>query len=190
MRWCRARIGVCCTHGLKQHVRGPTRGPYLLDLVLSNFASGIQCKILLGVRADDHDAVLTAVNVFVPSCNPVRRQVYDFKRAKWDRLKSSLSKVQWGVSLAEKSADDAAAWLTSTILEIVDACVPSKWILDKPYAHPWINDQCREALQRKQDARNTPLYALERDVCSSVFLKVYHEYVVKTNETLRTMEPL
>ena len=25
---------VCCTHGLKQHVRGPTRGPYLLDLVL------------------------------------------------------------------------------------------------------------------------------------------------------------
>ena len=92
--------------------------------------------------------------------------------------------------MAEKSADDAAALLTSTILEIVDACVPSKWILDKPYAHPWINDQCREALQRKQDARNTPLYALERDVCSSVFLKVYHEYVVKTNETLRTMEPL
>ena len=115
------------------------------------------------------------MNVSVPSCNPVRRQVYDFNHAKWERLKSNLSKVQWDVALAEKSADDAAAWLTSTILEIAEACVPYKWILDKPYAHPWINDQCREALQRKQDARNTQLYALERDGCSSVFLKVYHE---------------
>ena len=180
---------VCCTHGLKQHVRDPTRGPYLLDLVLSNFSSGIQCKVLPGVKADDHDGVLTTVNVSVPSSSPVRRQVYDFKHANWDRLKSRLSQVQWGVALAERSVDDAAAWLTSTILEIVNACVPSKWIIDKSYAHPWMNDECREALQRKQDARNTPLYPSERDACSAVFLNAYKQYVVKTRETLRKMEP-
>ena len=88
-----------------------------------------------------------------------------------------------GCCLSRKSADDAAASLTSTIFGIVDACVPSKWILYKPDADSLINHKYREALQRKQDAWNTPLYALERDACSSVFLSVYHEYVVKTHET-------
>ena len=113
----------------------------------------------------------------------------DFKHAKWERLKFCLSQVQWGQALAERSVDDAAAWLTSIILQIVHACVPSKWIIDKSYAHPWMNDECREALQRKHDARNTPLYPSERDACSIVFLDACKQYVVKTRETLLTMEP-
>ena len=34
---------VCNEPGLKQQVRSPTRGRHLLDLVLLNFASGVQC---------------------------------------------------------------------------------------------------------------------------------------------------
>ncbi len=180
---------VCCSNGLKQHVKHPTRGPYLLDLVLSNFASGIRCKVLPGVRDDDHEGVLTKVNVTVPAKRPVRRQVYDFKHADWENLKSSLSEVEWGEALRSRSADDAARWLTTKILELVDASVPSKWISDKSYAHPWINSECREALKRKHEARGASNYAEMRDACSEVFLRAYKDYVQKTSDSLRSMGP-
>ena len=35
---------VCCKHGMKQHVKGPTRGAYLLDLVLLSLESGLVCN--------------------------------------------------------------------------------------------------------------------------------------------------
>ena len=180
---------VCCTHGLKQHVKHPTRGPYLLDLVLSNFASGIRCKIIPGIRDDDHDGVLTSVNVTVPATRPVRRQVYDFKRADWKQLKANLSGIEWGEKIRANSADEAASWVTTTILRVVDDCIPSKWITDRSYSHPWINEKCREALRKKHESRGSEAYAGMRDACSAVFLQTYQDYVRKTRETLKSMDP-
>ena len=180
---------VCCTQGLRQHVKHPTRGPYLLDLVLSNFSSGIRCKVVPGVRDDDHEGVLTTVNVSVPATRPVRRQVYDFKKADWVSLKSKLLRVEWEEQIRTRSADDAAAWMTDSLLKIVDECIPSKWITDKSYSHPWINDACRESLRRKHESRGTERYAEMRDACSEVFLATYQDYVKKTRETLKSMDP-
>ena len=180
---------VCCTHGLKQHVKHPTRGPYLLDLVLSNFSSGIRCKVVPGTRDDDHDGVLASVNVSVPATRPVRRQVYDFKKAKWQQLKAKLSSIEWGEPIRLRSADEAASWITATLLKIVDEYIPSKWITDRSYSHPWINDECREALRQKHESRGTEGYAVMRNACSEVFLRTYQDYVRKTRETLKSMDP-
>ena len=70
-------------------------------------------------------------------------------------------------------------------LKIVNACAPSKLILDKSNAHPWITTSAEKISKRLEHAA----LWLERDACSSVFLTVYHEYVMKRRETLRTMEP-
>ena len=72
---------VCCAHGLRQLVKEPTRGPYLLDLVLSDLASGIRCRVVPGIHGTDHDGVLTIVNLDIPASEPVKRTVYDFKYA-------------------------------------------------------------------------------------------------------------
>ena len=180
---------VCCSLGLTQHVKDPTRGPYLLDLVLSNFVSGIRCQVVPGVRDDDHEGVVTTLKVAVPAKEPVRRQVYDFKRADWQQLKTALASVDWGPSLREKSADDAALWLTTTVLDLVDASIPSKMIADKSYAHPWIDESCREALAQKHAARGTASYATERDACSETFRCAYQAFVQKTREELKTLGP-
>ena len=82
---------VCCTLGLKQHVKSPTRGPYLLDLVLSDFESGIRCKVIPGIHEEDHDAVLTSVDVSVAESEPVKRKVFDFKKADWNKLNKRLA---------------------------------------------------------------------------------------------------
>ena len=62
---------ICCTRGLKQHVKGPTRGDYLLDLVLSDFAPGVRCKISPGIHEHDNDVVLTTVDMSVVTSEPV-----------------------------------------------------------------------------------------------------------------------
>ena len=180
---------VCTARGLKQHVKKPTRGAYLLDLVLSNFASGIRCKVIPGVRDDDHDAVLASISISIPASRPVRREVFDFRKADWGKLKRLLKQASWGDEIRVRSADEAAAWVTSTVLALVDECIPSKWISDKSYAHPWINTACREALRDKRAARGTDGYAAARDHCSQVFLQAYLEHVVKTRETLNSLGP-
>ena len=180
---------VCCTHGLTQHVKEPTRGLHLLDLVMSNFSSEIRCKVVPGVRDDDHDGVLTTVNIAISASKPMRRLVFDYKQAARSRLKTELAQVQWGDELRNLSADDAAAWLTRTILHIVDDCITSKWITDKTFPHPWINSECHEALRVKRAARGTDSYSSARDICSAAFLQTFQEYVSKTRETLKIMNP-
>ena len=48
---------ICCGCGLEQKVHGPTRGPYLLDLVLSDFLPGIKAKVTAGIHDNDHRGV-------------------------------------------------------------------------------------------------------------------------------------
>ena len=180
---------ACSLRGLKQHVKGPTRGEYLLDLVLSNFASGVRCKVLPGVRDDDHDGVLASISVSIPSARPVRREVYDFRKADWVKLKQLLQDTEWGNGIRDNSADAAAAWVTSKVLALVNECIPSKWISDKSHAHPWIDIACQDALRDKRAARGTDSYAAKRDHCSEVFLQTYLNYVGKTREKLKDLGP-
>ena len=72
-------------------MKSPTRGPYLLDLVLSDFESDIRCKVIPGIHEEDHDAVLTSVDVSVAESKPVKRKVLDFKQADWNKLNKRLA---------------------------------------------------------------------------------------------------
>ena len=72
---------VCCAHGFLQFVKEPTRGPYLLDLVLSDLASGTRGRVVRGIHGNDHDGVVTTVDLSISASQPVERTVYNFKEA-------------------------------------------------------------------------------------------------------------
>ena len=76
---------VCSANGLRQLVKDPTRGDALLDLVLTDFESGVRAKVTPGIHDDDHCGVLCAVGVSIPAVEPVQRRVYNFKQAKWKK---------------------------------------------------------------------------------------------------------
>ncbi len=179
---------VCCTHGLTQHVKAPTRGDNLLDLVLSDFHSGVTCKVTPGIHDNDHRGVLTKVSVEIPASEPVKRRVYKFKQANWDQLRGSLLAKDWRSILAG-TADEATADMTQIILDTVAEHIPQTWITDKVYAHPWLNDACRRALEKKHTAEGTADFPRLRDECSQTFLKARSDYVSKTRENLKDMSP-
>ena len=88
-------------------MRGPTRGPYLLDLVLSDFESGIRTAITRGIHANDHLRVPATVKVSVPQSEPVRRRAYDFKTSDWVGLRRALRVKDWVAFFADFNADGA-----------------------------------------------------------------------------------
>ena len=178
---------VCCSHGWSQHVKDPTRGPYLLDLVISSFASGVRCRVVPGLHDDDHDGVLATFRVSIPAGQPVCREVFDFKHARWNLLKNSLASVDWRSEFAELSGDDLASHFTRMLMDHVLDYIPSKSIVDKSFVHPWLDDKCREAIQKKHAARGTDDYPARRDECSQTFLAAQRSYLRKTRGKLRGM---
>ena len=179
---------VCCENGLRQLVANPTRGPYLLDLVLSDMASGVTCRVVPGIHEDDHDGVLTTVKLHIPSSEPVKRKVYDFKKADWSELKRLLLDTNWRDALALEP-DVAAETMVQKILDLAQQCIPTRWITDKVWAHPWLNSACKDALQRKRAAFGTADFPHARDACSRTFMETYHAYVSKTREELKKLSP-
>ena len=67
----RLLASFCTNHGFKQLVRRPTRGSYLLDLVLSNLTNDSTVKIL--PRISDHNAILLTVPLPMPVSKPSSR---------------------------------------------------------------------------------------------------------------------
>ena len=179
---------VSCAHGLRQLVKEPTRGPYLLDLVLSDLASGIRCRVVPGIHGTDHDGVLITVNLDIAVSEPVERTVYDFKHADWPLLKKLLLETNWRTTLAH-NGNEAAQSMVEKILVAVTAAIPRRVMLEKVFAHPWLDDACRIALDRKRSAFGTPLFELRRDECSRAFLAAYESYVARTRAKLKELPP-
>ena len=71
---------VCGRMGLEQHVRQPTRGDYLLDLVLSDFSTCVSSEVLAGIS--DHNMVLTTLRFTVDAIESTTREHWLFSRAK------------------------------------------------------------------------------------------------------------
>ena len=66
---------------------------------------------------------------------------------------------------------------------------PFRVVNAKVLAHPWLNDSCVRALQRKRKAFGSPTFELRRDECSQVFLEAYYRYVAKTREDPKKRPP-
>ena len=84
---------VCRDLGLKQIVAKPTRGEYLLDLILTDSPS--LCKVDVLPEISDHRVVCLDIQVTVSYAEPVSRAVWDMKEANWDGLRRDISMRNW-----------------------------------------------------------------------------------------------
>ena len=66
---------VCAVHGLKQHVKAPTRGDYLFDLVLSDLGPGIRCSVAAGLLESGHRCVMASIDISIPATAPSLRML-------------------------------------------------------------------------------------------------------------------
>ena len=74
-------------------VHEPTRGEYLLDLVLAD-VDGVKVKVLPSIA--DHSIVWAEAAMQVPRCETHRRSVWQFAKTAWHDLQYRLASINWG----------------------------------------------------------------------------------------------
>ena len=178
----RALRDVAYCHGWEERVRKPTRGEHLLDLVLTDLGSAVTTKVAVGIS--DHKVVLGSVDVGVSRQEAASREVFLFGQAPWPAIRKRLQEHKWEDEFADLNADDTAKVFEETILKILRELVPTKIISNTASSHPWLNERCRNAIDRKLDAFGTDQEVSARDHCSKVLLEEHCKYLNRTRKKL------
>ncbi len=180
---------VCAAHGLKERVKKPTRGEHLLDLVLTDLAGHVRCKVVPGILDKDHSATIASVDIRIPSAQPCPRECFDIKKAQWKKLCKAFEAQDWASFFEGSGADNAANALTGLILATAKRFIPVKTTQDRPYKHPWIDKRCQDLLRAKHAAIGTPGFAAARDACTAGFIAAQANFVTSTRKELKEASP-
>ena len=165
---------ISCDFGLVQGVREPTRGDYLLDVVLSDMHSLASTKVLPPIA--DHGLVMSTFDVGTVTIDPVERFVWDFHKANWHEFRSSISNVDWKTLLAAGSVDDVVEKLTHKILEVAKAHIPSRIAKFSKKSHPWITERALTSIRAKCEAYGSDSYHEKERQCREIIAEEYRFY--------------
>ena len=171
---------VCRVHGLRQAVRGPTRGEHLLDLVLSDIP-GVTATTTAAVA--DHMGVLAVVPFSVPEVAAHQRTLWDFRRADWEQLQARLSETDWSF-ISRCQPDDGSAGVTERILDAAADCIPKREATVRRSTHPWLTKKAMDAIASKHRAQGQPDEQTAAVECSSILLAEFNAYAGQTRNEL------
>ena len=118
----RKLLDACSSHGLNEMVGQPTRGDYLLDLVL---CSHVGAKVQLGAMPADHASLLIKVPDAVETRVFPPRLVWQYEDADWHAIEIHLEHFDWHI-LTQGSVDDALAQFVSVLEGLMHDHIPRK----------------------------------------------------------------
>jgi hypothetical protein len=97
---------LCSEVGLRQIVREPTRGDYLLDLVITDIESA---SAAVSSKVADHSIVTSRLNLTLPRTVSHKRKVWAYSKADWGGLKEELLKTNWSFFKCSDASRTAAS---------------------------------------------------------------------------------
>ena len=171
---------VCKDEGLRQLVRKPTRGDYLLDLVITDIELAIVAVLS---KLADHAVLMVRLNLGMQECSSHQRKVWVFSKADWVRLKEDFSSCDWSF-LETLDADEGADRLTDLVLSSAAARIPQKTITCQKKSHPWLNDRVVELVAKKHAANGTPDFAEAVRACSKGIAEEFAKFATETRRKL------
>jgi hypothetical protein len=80
---------ICDCYGIKQMVKGPTRGDYLLDLVCSSHSD---LKVRIGPKIADHATVISTLPDSLETRCLAPKRAWHFRHANWQEMKGVILK--------------------------------------------------------------------------------------------------
>ena len=105
--------GWCAENGFEERVKKPTRGGYLLDLLLTDMAGRVRATVVPGMS--DHEAVYGSLRFPKPDVTIIEREVFLYAKANWARLETTIENTDWEEILLG-GADQAATNFTAHLL--------------------------------------------------------------------------
>ena len=176
----------CLDTGLKQIVRKPTRPnlasgtDYLLDIVLTDLQEFLTVSVLPQVA--DHRVVEVAFDAVIPTPKVCSRTVWNFKQARWHSLSRAIRDFDWDGLFSSSPELCAFALFSDTLLCMCREYIGQRQISVSKREHPWLDDACLSAIDRKCRATASDTRAASADcarVLTDSFLSYQHGLKVR-----------
>ncbi len=132
----------------------------------------------------DPHTVIASLKLGVPESETVRRTVWQYKDADWDRLRDALIEADWSF-IDSVGTSEAAQNLTDIILEHAHECIPERQLEEKKSSHPWLTARAVEAVRAKHEARGSPDEVEANEMCSQILLEEHSAFAEKTRDKLQ-----
>ena len=149
----RELFNVCCRLGLQEKVRKPTRGNYLLDLLLTDIPAGVSCSVL--PRISDHNSVLSKFALRVDQLASKTQRTWLFDKADWHGLLAELDATDWKHFFGNLALELAVEKFTCYVLECTARYIPKVKRPTQQFRHPWLNDDCVDLIRAKNLSEGT-----------------------------------
>ena len=125
----------------QQLVPEPTRKANTLDLIFCNtpdMVCGI--KIADNLQGTDHQAVDFSLSLTIPAQTLVRRWVYSFKHADFDKFRNLLSVIPWKSCLLGENIEEDWQCFKDLLFSAANQCIPRVMIKNKK-RKSWLSDE-------------------------------------------------
>ena len=138
--------------GLTQCINDPTHFKgNTLDLLLTNYTQLVtNLKILNqnSVCKSDHYPISFKVKTKIKFKKPVKRKIYNFKRANWEELNTELCRVNWTALLDCIEPEIAWSNFKTVLFHLVNKHIPIITIKSE-YQPPWYDSEVHDANRAK-----------------------------------------
>ena len=96
----------------------------------------------------------------------MRREVWNFKKADWTRLKEDLSEHDWSC-LQTLDPNDGAIQFTKVLREYSLDSIGKRVIHEAKSTHPWMTEQIVKLVAERKAVEGTAEETEKRDRCSA-----------------------
>ena len=131
---------ICLDFDLHEIIRKPTRGEYLLDLMLTNAAG---CTSEVGPKLSDHHCIIGSIPLPVPQEQILQRHLWHFQGASWQNMICELKNVRWEC-LKKFPVSEAVNYFSEVIWQTCVKYIPFKIESVTKRSHPWLNQRCKK----------------------------------------------
>ena len=139
---------------LHQHVKEPTRGNNILDIILTTDENLVKdVEIGPEFSTSDHGRVLFTINFDKGVVSESKEKIPDYRRANYARLRSQLASINWKEQLATPDVNKAWQVFAKELKEATNLCVPLRNRRKLKNTKPkWWNNDIRSSLLAKKKA--------------------------------------
>lgn len=117
---------ICQNNGLKQLVKSPTRGSYLLDLVLSDLSVNSHVEVF-SRQISDHSSVFATFSLPLEKSIRNERLVWEYEKTNWLGLRVFFSEVDWSF-LDFSTPDSGTRRLREFFFSAMEFFIPRKLV--------------------------------------------------------------
>ena len=129
---------------------------------------------------------MVRLKLALPASAEVERTVWSYNEANWVGLEQDLQRQNWN-DMWTMSVDQAAEFLTTTIMELSTQHIPQRKLKVQKCTHPWLNDKSTKLVQTKIDAVGTEGEKEAAKACSTGLLAEYNAWVARTKARLQAL---